>query len=137
MLENLPKKNQNSSKKEKKTKTDFNYIKELFENYPMSYSFEEILNEKFGEDNDNFEKQELRREYSEYLENELKKEELRQKYAVNPGYYLARLNLNQEQTKIFNDLANTLTHAYITKNRNDNVRNNPLKYTKKQNDFEY
>lgn len=68
-----PKNNQNN-KIDNKEKQDFSQIQELLDTYPYGYNFEEILNEKYGEQ-DSFQKSELLREYNEYLEEQLRIEE--------------------------------------------------------------
>lgn len=68
------KKNEKKSISKKEIQRDFSYIQELLNTYPFGYSFKEILNEKYGEQ-DSFQKSELLREYNEYLEEQLRIEE--------------------------------------------------------------
>ena len=59
---------------EKENKNKFKYIEEALNNYPYGYSVEDILNEKFGEENTP-EKEEMAKNFSDYFEKEAEKKE--------------------------------------------------------------
>lgn len=71
-------KTEDTKKSSEKEDSFSEYFENLFENYPMGYSMEEILDEKFGKDNSN-EKEYIYAEYLNYLNKKIEKVEEEEK----------------------------------------------------------
>lgn len=140
-----PKNNQNN-KIDNKEKQDFSQIQELLDTYPYGYSFEEILNEKYGEEN-SFQKSELLREYNEYIEKQLRIEEnkrirdywdeLKEKEKNNQilikkkGYKIEKIiTLKPNELKVFDNVKLKMNPEEVIRQRNYLVLNDPNKYHK-------
>ncbi len=125
MLENSSLNSKNNTNQNKKELNFYN-IEELIDKYPYGYSFKEILDEECGEDN--YKKEELLREYYDYIESKQNKMELEK---IN-SWKEDMEKLNQEQIdlskKILETEKNKMTLENIENFKQKLLKKNPYQY---------